>query len=346
MRRGDNPYFAYLYESISVTTYHKPMPRIIRQDKDAAAGASSHCSCYNPHTREKEIRRVTVAGAAVNIVLTGIKIAAGIAGRSAAMVADGIHSLSDLLSDFVVLVFTRISSKGSDRGHSYGHGKFETLATLLVSMLLLVVGARMMAVGVEKIIAFVRGEIIPRPAYIALAAALLSIVSKEIIYRVTEKVGRECGSQAVIANAWHHRSDALSSVASLVGIGGAICLGDRWTVLDPAVSCCISIAIIVVALRIGLPVLRELLGASLPQEDEDEIVRIARSVEGVEDIHELKTMKSGMSAIIQGHILVNADMSIVQAHDIANRVEEALTERFGPETQISIHVEPLTVRKS
>ncbi len=290
--------------------------------------------------REKAIRRVTVLGAAVNTMLTAIKILAGIFGRSAAMVADGVHSLSDLLSDFVVLVFTHISSKGRDKGHSFGHGKFETLATSLVSLLLIVVGAKMMASGIESIIAVFSGEVLPRPGYIALAAALISIVAKEIIYRMTAKVGEDYGSQVVIANAWHHRSDALSSIGSLLGIGGAIVLGEKWTVLDPIVSCCISVAIIIVALKIGMPALSELLDASLPEAVEAEIVRIAESVNGVMDIHDLKTRKNGVSVIIEAHILVDASLSIVEAHDVSSRVEDALTARFGPETQVSIHVEP------
>ena len=290
--------------------------------------------------REKAIRRVTVLGAAVNTMLTAIKILAGIFGRSAAMVADGVHSLSDLLSDFVVLVFTHISSTGRDKGHSFGHGKFETLATSLVSLLLIVVGAKMMASGIESIIAVFSGEVLPRPGYIALAAALISIVAKEIIYRMTAKVGEDYGSQVVIANAWHHRSDALSSIASLLGIGGAIVLGEKWTVLDPIVSCCISVAIIIVALKIGMPALSELLDASLPEAVEAEIVRIAESVDGVMDIHDLKTRKNGVSVIIEAHILVDASLSIVEAHDVSSRVEDALTARFGPETQVSIHVEP------
>lgn len=291
-------------------------------------------------SREKAIRRVTVLGAAVNTMLTAIKILAGIFGRSAAMVADGVHSLSDLLSDFVVLVFTHISSKGRDKGHSFGHGKFETLATSLVSLLLIVVGAKMMASGIESIIAVFSGEVLPRPGYIALAAALISIVAKEIIYRMTAKVGEDYGSQVVIANAWHHRSDALSSIGSLLGIGGAIVLGEKWTVLDPIVSCCISVAIIIVALKIGMPALSELLDASLPEAVEAEIVRIAESVDGVMDIHDLKTRKNGVSVIIEAHILVDASLSIVEAHDVSSRVEDALTARFGPETQVSIHVEP------
>lgn len=290
--------------------------------------------------REKEIRHVTVLGAVVNVVLTIGKIVAGVVGRSAAMVADGIHSLSDLLSDVVVIVFTRLSSKGKDKEHSFGHGKFETLATLIISVILVAVGTSLMSSGVKSIIDVLGGGVIPGPSYIALVAAAVSIVSKEWIYRVTVKVGKRVGSTVVIANAWHHRSDALSSIGSLVGIGGAILLGDKWTLLDPLASCVISVAIIVVAVKMALPSLAELLETALPPEVEEEIVSIASAVEGVRDVHELKTRRNGMSYIIDAHIVVSPDISIVEAHEIATAVEEALCARYGRETQLSIHVEP------
>ena len=290
--------------------------------------------------REKEIRRITLWGAVMNIVLTAGKIVAGIFGRSAAMVADGIHSLSDLLSDAVVLVFTHISSKGKDRDHSFGHGKFETLATLIVSIILVTVGGNLMSNGIRSIIGVFNGTEIPKPGYIALIAAAVSIAMKEWLYHATVRVGKKTGSTVVIANAWHHRSDALSSIGSLIGIGGAIVLGDKWTVLDPLASCLISIAIIVVAVKMALPSLAELLETSLPEDIEQEIIRIASSVKGVNDIHDLKTRRNGISFIIDAHIVVNPEMSIVEAHDISTDVEEALRMKYGPETQLSIHVEP------
>lgn len=290
--------------------------------------------------REKEIRRITLWGAVVNIVLTAGKIVAGIAGRSAAMVADGIHSLSDLLSDAVVLLFTHISSKGKDRDHSFGHGKFETLATLIVSIILIAVGGNLMSNGVRNIIGLFNGVEIPKPGYIALVAAAVSIVLKEWLYHATVRVGKKTGSTVVIANAWHHRSDALSSIGSLIGIGGAIVLGDKWTVLDPLASCIISIAIIVVAVKMALPSLAELLETSLPEDIEKEIIQITSSVKGVNDIHDLKTRRNGISFIIDAHIVVNPEISIVEAHDISTEVEEALRTKYGPETQLSIHVEP------
>lgn len=291
-------------------------------------------------SRITEIRRITLWGALVNVLLTVFKLIAGVLGRSSAMVADGVHSLSDLLSDAVVLVFTHISSKGRDRDHSFGHGKFETLATLIVSVILVAVGAELMAGGIKSITGVLNGEQIPKPGYIALWAALASIIFKEILYHVTVRVGRKVDSPVVIANAWHHRSDALSSVGALFGIGGAILLGEKWTMLDPVASCCISVAIIVVAVKMALPSLAELLETSLPEDVENEIRSVVSEVEGVDDVHELKTRRNGISFIIDAHVAVNPDLSLVQAHDIATAVEVALRDKFGPETQINIHVEP------
>ena len=290
--------------------------------------------------REKEIRKITLWGTAVNLLLTVFKIVAGVLGRSAAMIADGVHSLSDLLSDIVVLIFTHISSKGKDRDHSFGHGKFETLATLIVSTILVAAGANLMANGVSSIIGVFNGEVIPKPGYIALIAAAISIIAKEILYHATVKIGREQSSNVVIANAWHHGSDAFSSIGSLVSICGAIFLGDRWTILDPLASCIISVVIVVVAVRMAIPSLAELLETSLPEEIEQDIKTIAMSINGVDDIHELKTRRNGISFIIDAHIAVNPNLSIVEAHDIATNVEEALMAKYGRETQINIHVEP------
>lgn len=290
--------------------------------------------------RKSEIRRITLWGAVVNLLLTAGKLVAGALGHSAAMVADGVHSLSDLISDVVVLAFTHISAKGKDRDHSFGHGKFETLATLIISIILVIVGGKLMSEGIRSIIDIINGAVLPRPGIIALAAAAVSIAAKEILYHVTLKTGKRVQSPVVIANAWHHRSDALSSIGSLLGIGGAIILGSKWTILDPIVSCAISIAIIIVAFRMAMPSIAELLEASLPEEIENQITATASAVEGVRDFHELKTRRNGISFIIDAHMTVDPDISIVEAHNIATRVEEALRTKFGSETQISIHMEP------
>lgn len=295
--------------------------------------------------REKRIMKVTLTGMFVNVVLSAGKIAAGVFGRSSAMLADGVHSLSDLLTDIIVIAFVRVSSKGRDRSHEFGHGKYETLATLLVSLILIVVAAQMMVSGIGSITNVLDGGTIPVPGYVALAAAVISIVAKELLYRYTIAVGRKTGSPAVEANAWHHRSDAFSSIGSLIGISGAIFLGDKWVILDPIVCCCISIAIFVVAVKMAGPSLNELLDGSLPEESEKEIVSLAMSVEGVRNIHDLKTRRSGLSVMVEAHLVVDPDMTVEQAHEISTAVENAIVKKFGNETQISIHIEPSEAAK-
>jgi len=291
-------------------------------------------------SRQEKITRVTLVGTAVNIILTVGKIAAGIVGRSSAMVSDGIHSLSDLVSDIIVLVFVRISSQGKDEDHDFGHGKFETLATLMVAVLLLVVAGKMIWSGVEDIIAVINGAELLPPSMIAFAAAVISIVSKELLYHYTVKVGKKVDSPVVIANAWHHRTDAFSSIGSMIGIGGAILLGNKFTILDPIAGCIIAIMIIVSAIQIAMPAIRELLDVSLPKQMEDEIENLAHSVKGVENIHCLKTHRNGPSIIIEAHLVVDPNITVVEAHDISTEVEEILCLHFGSETQISLHIEP------
>ena len=219
-------------------------------------------------------------------------------------------------------------------------GKFETLATLIMSLILIVVAAQLMASGIRTIAGVLSGEAIPSPKYIALVAAVVSIVSKEWLYRYTVKAGNKLDSPVVVANAWHHRSDALSSVGSLVGIAGAMFLGSKWTMLDPLASCCISIAIFVVAVKMAVPSLKELLDVSLPQDMEQKIIAVSSAVPGVMNVHGLKTRRNGPSIIIEAHIVVDPSITVVQAHNIATAVEDALKHSFGNETQISLHIEP------
>lgn len=290
--------------------------------------------------REKEISKVTVWGAVCNVALSVFKLIAGVLGHSAAMMADAVHSLSDLVSDVIVLVMVRISSKGKDESHDYGHGKFETLATVAVALLLVVVGVRLFSGGVAKINAAFHGESIAVPGIIALTAAIVSVVVKEFLFQWTAFVGRRNNSPAVITNAWHHRTDALSSVGSAIGIGAAVAFGGKWAILDPIVCCVISIFIFYIAVKMALPALNELTEGSLPDDMENEITELIRSVSGVTDVHALKTRKSGPCIIIESHIVVNPEMSVAEAHRITTEAETAIRLRFGAETQISIHVEP------
>lgn len=290
--------------------------------------------------RTKDIQKITLWGAFCNIALTIVKFVAGILGGSTAMLADAVHSASDLVTDIIVIVFTRISGKGKDKGHDYGHGKFETLATVVVSLTLLVVGAEMIKSSYQQIRSAVEGNSLPAPEMIALWAAVISIISKEFLYQWTVKVGKRLSSPVVIANAWHHRTDALSSVGSLVGIAGAIALGGEWTILDPLVGAVISIVIIVMAVKMSIPALAELTEASLPEKTEQKMLEIIRSVEGVRGVHELKTRLCGHYCIADFHIVVDPETTILESHETTVIIERKLREEFGEETQINIHVEP------
>ena len=291
--------------------------------------------------RNTEASKVTWLGFWVNMLLSVGKVLAGIFGRSGAMLADGIHSLSDFITDVIVLVFMKLSSKNTDQTHDYGHGKFETFATFIISVALFAVAILLMISGAKKIIASLMGNVIDKPGYIALIAAAVSIISKEWLFRKTRAVGEKINSQAVIANGWHHRSDALSSVGTLIGISGAIFMGTQWRILDPIASIIVSVFIIGVAIKLLRPAVEELTDASLSDSVEEEIASIVKSVEGVEGMHNMKTRKSGNGYIIDLHIKVDPNMTVIKAHDeIASKIEDLLREKFGPQTQTSIHVEP------
>ncbi len=302
---------------------------------------SCESSSIDPN-REKSIVRVTLLGAAMNCVLTFAKIAAGFLGNSAAMIADGIHSLSDLVSDFIVVFFVRVSSKMHDEDHNYGHGKYETLATLIVSLMLLIVGVKLLFNGIDAVSRYLAGEQLGKPTMIALYMAALSIAVKEGLFQITARVGKKVNSQVVVANAWHHRTDAISSVGSLLGIAGAIFLGDKWVVLDPLAGCLISVFIFIVAFKMASGAMNELMEAALPEAEQQEISRLIMSVSGIQDVHNLKTRKNGQSVIIDVHIVVAPSITVAVSHEMTIQAERLLYDRFGEMAQIYIHVEPST----
>ena len=291
--------------------------------------------------REKKIYKVTLMGSIVNVMLLAFKFIAGILGHSAAMIADAVHSLSDFLTDIVVLVFVKISAKPQDEDHDYGHGKYETLATAVIGIALLCVGVMIGKDAIHRIILVAGGGGLPSPGWIALAAALLSIVSKEVVFRITRKVGREVASAAVEANAWHHRSDALSSIGTALGIGGAILLGNKWSILDPIAAVIVSIFIVITSFKLIGESMGELLEKSLPAETEDKIRRITLQEAEVSDIHNLRTRKLGNRIAIEMHLRLPGESSLEEAHAHCSNVEHRLRKEFGPETHIMIHLEPV-----
>lgn len=291
-------------------------------------------------SREKEIYKVTLCGGVVNLLLLVFKFVAGVTAHSSAMIADAVHSLSDFVTDIVVIAFVRISGKPQDEDHDYGHGKYETFATALIGAALLIVGIGIFADSASGIVGFMRGERLEAPGMLAFVAALVSVLSKEAVYRYTVIKGRRLNSKAVIANAWHHRSDALSSVGTMAGIGGAIFLGDTWRVLDPLAALVVSLFVIRVAWQLVKPSIDELLEKSLPKEMEDTITAVILSFKGVRSPHHLRTRYIGNTIAIEVHIRLDGSMTLNEAHDITKRIEAALKEKFGERTHIGIHMEP------
>ena len=292
-------------------------------------------------SRHQQASRVTWIGFFANVLLMVFKLVAGIIGRSSAMVADAIHSITDFGTDLVVVGSLRAAARPRDGNHKYGHGKIETLAAGFVGLILFGVGFGIFGSGLIKIIGHYGATPLVKPGMIALFAALLSILIKEILYQYTLSVGKNLDSQVLLANAWHHRSDSFSSIGTVLGIGGAIFLGDNWVILDPLAAMLVSFFIFRVALRITKEAFLELIETSLPRKKEQLIMDIACQTKGVHNPHDLKTRKIGHNIAIDLHIEVPNTLNVEQAHDITVKLEDSLRKEFGEDTFISIHVEPL-----
>ena len=292
-------------------------------------------------TREKEIFKVTIWGSIVNFILLVFKFFAGIVGHSSAMIADAVHSLSDFITDIIVVVFVRISGKPEDEDHEYGHGKYETLATAIIGAILLIVGIGILVNSTTSIIDVFHGKELEAPSMLALVAAIVSILLKEIVYQYTVFKGKKLNSKVVIANAWHHRSDAFSSIGTLIGIAGAIFLGVKWRILDPIAALVVSAFIIKVSIGLIKPCIDELLEKSLPKDIEKKIMAIILSNPEVSSPHHLRTRHIGNHIAIEVHIRMNGEMTLNNAHEITKKIEASLKEEFGKGTHIGIHMEPL-----
>lgn len=290
--------------------------------------------------RENEIYRVTLVGSAGNLALLTFKFVAGFLGHSAAMVADAVHSLSDFFTDLIVLLFVKVSAKPQDESHDYGHGKFETLATLFVGLALVGAAIGIIVSGSVKFAHWLQGEALEIPGMLALWAALISIIVKEILFRYTDDKGRKLNSQAMVANAWHHRSDALSSIGAAIGIGGAILLGERWAVLDPLASIVVGGMLLKVAWDLLKGSLGELTDQSLSAEEEQEINAIITSFPEVSNPHNLRTRRIGNRIAIEAHVRMDGHLSLHVVHEQATAIEHKLKERFGRETLVTLHMEP------
>lgn len=291
--------------------------------------------------RIKRTRKLTFICIAGNILLTILKFIAGIFGHSVAMMADASHSLSDILTDIVLLFGVEWASKPADKEHPYGHARIETLCALFISVFLLFVAGGIFLASFKEVLQILQGNILAKPGYIALIMAFLSVVVKEIMYQYSVKVGKDINSLAVMANAWHHRSDAFSSLAALIGIGGAILLGGKWTLLDPLVGVIISILIIIIAIKMTKNAVDEIIDKGLPQEEVKKIKEIALSIEGIKNPHAIKTRRSGYMIFIDLHIDIDKETTFIKAHDKTTLLEEKLKKAYGPKTVIIVHAEPI-----
>lgn len=285
-------------------------------------------------------RRVTMVGFWVNAALGILKVWGGIVGRSGALVADGIHSFSDFITDAIVIAVVGVARRKPDSVYAYGRGKYETGATLLVAIILVIVAIGLFADGVEKVIEWFRGAELEQPSLFALIIIVLSIVSKEWLYQYTRRVGERIHSGVVVANAWHHRSDALSSIATLIGVGGAVLLSPRWRVLDPAAVIVVSVFIAIVGIRLIIPAAKELLEVSMSKRSVEEIRAITASTPGVITYHHLRTRRNGNLAIVDMHIKVDPEITVSEGHSIASRLEDEIRKGFGENSIVYIHVEP------
>lgn len=291
--------------------------------------------------REREIYKVTLVGSVGNAILLTFKFVAGIAGNSSAMIADAVHSLSDFVTDILVLVFVSISAKPQDQSHDYGHGKFETIASFLIALALMAAAMGIVVSGTMKFLSWLDGNELKTPGWIALWAALLSIAIKELLYQYTMHRARKLDSQAMVANAWHHRSDALSSIGAAIGIGLAIWLGQRWTVLDPLASIVVGLMLVKVAYELLKTSMGELTECSLPEETENEIIEIILSFNDVGQLHNLRTRRIGNRIAIEAHVRMDGQLPLCVVHERATTIEQKLKERLGPTTHVSLHMEPM-----
>ena len=291
--------------------------------------------------REREIYKVTLVGSVGNAILLTFKFVAGIAGNSSAMIADAVHSLSDFVTDILVLVFVSISAKPQDQSHDYGHGKFETIASFLIALALMAAAMGIVVSGTMKFLSWLDGNELKTPGWIALWAALLSIAIKELLYQYTMHRARKLDSQAMVANAWHHRSDALSSIGAAIGIGLAIWLGQRWTVFDPLASIVVGLMLIKVAYELLKTSMGELTECSLPEEMENEIIEIILSFNDVGQLHNLRTRRIGNRIAIEAHVRMDGQLPLYVVHERATTIEQKLKERLGPTTHVSLHMEPM-----
>lgn len=278
---------------------------------------------------------MTWIGLFVNIGLSVLKFIVGWLGHSQAVIADAFHSLSDLLTDLAVLFGLRFWSAPPDDNHPYGHQRIETIVTTIIGLLLFAAG---LGIGYNAI-ATVRDVHVQAPGHIAMMGALLSLAFKEVLYRWTVSVGRRIRSSAVVANAWHHRSDALSSVPALIAVGVAV-LYPKLAFIDHIGALIVSLFIVRVAWGIVFPALSDLTDRAASDKDRDRIRTIALGIEGVQSVHSLRSRRAGSGLYMDLHVLVDGMMTVKKGHDVSEGVKQAILDKSPDVLDVVVHLEP------
>ncbi len=289
---------------------------------------------YNAEQTLKLKSRVTYVGALINIFLTIIKIGVGFLGQSTSLIADGIHSLSDLVSDFIVIIAIKLGSREADYDHPYGHRRFETMATVLLGMGLVVVAGGIAWDATERLL---EPEKLLIPNKETLVIAIVSILANEWLYHYTKRVGKITRSKLLLANAWHHRGDAFSSVAVLMGIS-AVFMG--YPFADSVAAVIVALMIAKMGVSLVLESINELVDSSLPEEDVREIRRVILQTHGVQSIHLLRTRRMGEDAYIDAHIVVDSRISVSEGHMIGDEVRDNLKSELDDVVDVLVHIDP------
>ncbi|WP_455220948.1 cation diffusion facilitator family transporter [Kaarinaea lacus] len=296
-------------------------------DAKAAVGAAGS-------DRYQETKKVTLVGAAINLFLSVIKILFGYIAQSQSLIADGIHSLSDLISDGMVLFAAKHSHRAADEDHPYGHGRFETVVTVALGVLLIVVAG---GIAIDAVRRMLEPDALLHPGFMALIVAVISIGANEFLYFYTIRVGNKYNSSMLKANAWHHRTDSISSVIVFVGVGGTM-LGFQF--LDAVAAIGVAVMIIKIGWDLCVQSVRELVDTALEPETVDSINETIRAVDGVRELHSLRTRRMGGEALVDVHVLVSPKLSVSEGHHIGEKVREQVVKHVDDVTDVMVHIDP------
>ncbi len=288
----------------------------------------------------KKGESITLKSIIINIVLALVKIITGWIGNSTAIMADGFHSASDLLSDFGILATLRISRLPPDRKHPYGHRKVETLTAFLLGITLSLIGLYFTYNGISKIIHLYRGSLSYEISPVVVIGAILTVIAKEWIYQATKKVGKELNNNSITANAWHHRSDALSSACTAIGVSMAIWGGSAFLIMDPIMTIFVAFFII----KTAVSILRQngsiLLDAGANEELTQSMRKIVSNIHGVKDVHEIRSRYHGNDLFVDLHVVVDPQWTVQRSHDLCEDIETCLKQNIEIIFDIVIHIEP------